>query len=49
VYGFPKSERANIDKAEVRAFKDLAKITLALSEEDVTKLIKDGAYKEVKL
>jgi hypothetical protein len=49
VYGFPKSERANIDKAEVRAFKDLAKLTLALSEEDITKLIKDGVYKEIKL
>jgi hypothetical protein len=49
VYGFPKSERANIDKAEVRAFKDLAKLTLALSEEDITKLIKNGAYKEIKL
>jgi hypothetical protein len=47
VYGFPKSERANIDKAEVHAFKDLAKITLALSEEDLTKLIKAEAYKEI--
>ena len=29
VYGFQKSERENIDKAEERAFKELAKLTFA--------------------
>jgi len=48
VYGFPKSERANIDIAEVQEFKKLAKITLAFSDDDIAKLIKIGTYKEIK-
>jgi hypothetical protein len=48
VYGFPKNERKNIDKVEERAFKELAKITLAFSDDEIHKLIKTGAYKEVK-
>jgi hypothetical protein len=48
VYGFPKSERANVDKSEVQAFKKLAKITLAFSDDDIAKLIKNGTYKEIK-
>lgn len=48
VYGFPKSERTNIDKAEAREFKNLAKVTFALSEENQIKLLKDGTYKEIK-
>ena len=47
VYGFPKSERDNIDKGEELEFKKLAKITLAFSDEELTKLIKAGTYKEV--
>lgn len=47
VYGFPKSERENIDKVEERAFKELAKITLAFSDDQIRKLIKAGEFKEV--
>ena len=48
VYGFAKSERKNIDEDEERAFKDLARLTLSLSEEQLAKLVEKGAYKEVK-
>jgi len=48
VYGFSKSERANIDKAELQAFKKLAKITLAFTDDDLAKLIKNETYKEIK-
>ena len=47
VYGFPKNERENIDDAEERAFKDLAKVTFALSDDELVKLIKTGVYQEV--
>ena len=48
VYGFSKSERQSIDKTEERAFKELAKITFAFSVEELSTLIKTGAYKQVK-
>lgn len=48
VYGFAKSERKNIDEDEERAFKDLARLTFSLSEEQLAKLVEKGAYKEVK-
>ena len=47
VYGFPKNERDSIDKVEERAFKELAKITFAFSDEELYMLVKTGAYKEV--
>jgi hypothetical protein len=47
VYGFLKSERENINDAEEREFKKLAKVTFALSEEELAKLVKIGVYKEV--
>ena len=47
VYGFPKNERDNIDEAEKREFKELAKITFALSDDELAKLIETGAYNEV--
>jgi len=47
VYGFSKSERDNIRELEKRDFKELAKITFALSETDLMKLIEIGAYQEV--
>lgn len=47
VYGFPKNERDSIDKVEERAFKELAKITFAFSDEELHMLVKTGAYKEV--
>jgi hypothetical protein len=48
VYGFAKSEQANIDKSDERDFKELAGILLAASEEDLTKLIGRGEFTEVK-
>ena len=48
VYGFPKSERANINKVEERYFKKLAKMTFAFSDNEIAKLVKTGQYKEVK-
>ena len=48
VYGFPKSERENIDEAEERGFKELAKAVLALSDRELAKMVKKGAFKEVK-
>lgn len=48
VYGFPKSERENINEEEEREFKKLAKITFAFSDDALAKLVKTGAYKEVK-
>jgi hypothetical protein len=48
VYGFLKSERENINEAEEQEFKKLAKVTFAFSDDELTKLIKKGAYKEVK-
>ena len=47
VYGFLKSERANINAAEEREFKKLAKVTFAFSDDELTKLVKTGAYTEV--
>ncbi len=47
VYGFPKSERDNIDEAEEREFKELAKVTLAFSDGEIAHLVKIEAYKEV--
>ena len=47
VYGFLKSERENINDAEEREFKKLAKVTFALAEEELAKLVKTGVYKEV--
>ncbi len=48
IYGFLKSERGNIDEAEEQAFKKLAKVTFAFSDDALAKLVKTGAYKEVK-
>jgi hypothetical protein len=48
VYGFPKNARDNISKTEEREYKEFAKITFALSDEQLKKLIDDGIYKEIK-
>ena len=45
VYGFPKSERENINKAEERYFKKMAKATFAFFDNEIAKLIKAGEYK----
>ncbi|RJP24961.1 MAG: type II toxin-antitoxin system RelE/ParE family toxin [Candidatus Omnitrophota bacterium] len=48
VYGFSKSAHDNISESEIREFKALAKITLALSDIDLERLIEAGVYQEVK-
>lgn len=48
VYGFPKSERENIDDAEEQEFKELAKVLFVLSDNEIAKLVKTGVYKEIK-
>ena len=47
VYGFAKSERENIDQGETDAFKKAAKELLALSDEQIRKLIENGGLTEV--
>jgi hypothetical protein len=48
VYGFPKSQRANIDDDEEEQFKEAAKHVLALTEKQLTELLKRGDFMEVK-
>lgn len=47
VYGFLKSEQDNIDKNDEKDFKKLAKILLAASDKDLSKLIKQKKFFEV--
>jgi hypothetical protein len=48
VYGFPKNARDNINKAEEREFKALAKEVFSQSESSLQALIKRGAFVPVK-
>jgi hypothetical protein len=48
VYGFSKSQRANIDENEKRQFKEAARHVLALTEEQLAALLKRGDFLEVK-
>ncbi|MFN3852765.1 MAG: type II toxin-antitoxin system RelE/ParE family toxin [Phreatobacter sp.] len=48
VYGFAKSERANIDAGEVAAFRAAAVHVLALSDEQVAALIAKEQFVEVR-
>ena len=48
VYGFPKSERANISDDEEKQFKEAAKHFLALTEKQLAELLKRGDFIEVK-
>lgn len=48
VYGFSKSQRANIDADEERQFKEAAKHVLALTEKQLAELLKKGDFVEVK-
>ncbi|MGA3324507.1 MAG: type II toxin-antitoxin system RelE/ParE family toxin [Terriglobia bacterium] len=48
VYGFSKSQRANIDKNEEEQFKEAAKHVLALTEQQLGELLKRGGFPEVK-
>ena len=48
VYGFSKNTRDNIEDDEERELKRQAKITFALSNEQLLKLLENGTYQEVK-
>jgi len=48
VYGFAKSERANIDDDEKEQFKKAAKHVLALTEKQLAQLLERGDFVEVK-
>ncbi len=48
VYGFSKSQRANIDDDEEQQFKEAAKHVLALTEKHLAELLKRGDFMEVK-
>ena len=48
VYGFSKSQRANIDDDEEKQFKEAAKHVLALTEKQLSELLKRGDFMEVK-
>ena len=48
VYGFAKSQRANIDDGEAEQFKEAAKHVLALTEKHLAELLKRGDFAEVK-
>jgi hypothetical protein len=47
VYGFAKSQRANIDRVEQDQFKEAAKIVLALTDEQLAVRLKRGDFVEV--
>ena len=47
VYGWSKSERANIDEDEEKEFKRQAKLTLALNNEQIVKLLENETWQEV--
>ncbi|MBK5294605.1 MAG: type II toxin-antitoxin system RelE/ParE family toxin [Acidobacteriia bacterium] len=48
VYGFAKSQRANIDADEEEQFKEAAKHVLTLTEKQLTELLERGDFAEVK-
>jgi hypothetical protein len=47
MYGFEKKDLANIDKDELKAFKDLAKIYLGFSDEKLSELRQQGVVIEI--
>lgn len=47
VYGFSKKNQENISNDEEVYFKRLAKLTLAMSDEDIAALLKEGTYEEL--
>lgn len=48
MYGFAKSERANIRTDEERAFKEAAGYVLTLTEQQLAELIREGNFVEVR-
>lgn len=47
VFGFPKSDQANISKEEESFFKKMAKEVLLLTDEQLQQLIDKGKFEEV--
>lgn len=47
VYGFPKSQQANISDEEAAAFKKAARHVLELTDEQLAALIRNGQFSEV--
>jgi hypothetical protein len=48
VYGFSKSQRANINDDEQQQFKEAAKIVLSLTEKALAARLKEGDFVEAK-
>ena len=48
VYGFPKSQQANINDDEEKQYKEAAKHVLSLAEKQLSALVKRGDFVEVK-
>jgi hypothetical protein len=46
-YGFPKSDRDNIDQGELNAFKKRAKTVFSLTDEQIENRIKKGTLIEI--
>lgn len=49
VYGFAKSEKDNLRQDEEEQFKNMAKHLLSLSEDYISKLLRNGDFVEVRL
>lgn len=47
VYGFEKKDRANIDRRELEAFRELAEVVLGYTEAEMSQRVKDGALVNV--
>ena len=47
LYGFPKSERSNINDRELLALKKQAKVLLSLSKEIIRSLLDDGVLVKI--
>ena len=43
VYGFEKKDRANIDRRELEAFRELAQVILGYTDAEMEQRVKDGA------
>jgi hypothetical protein len=48
IYGFAKTERGNVDDAELRALRRLARTYLAMSESTILRLLDAGELLEVR-
>lgn len=48
IHGFAKNEKSNMSKKELNVFKELSKILLGFSEEEIAIALKTGDFIEVK-